>query len=156
MDMIWLEVLKEAVTVIAGVIFAGVSTMGAFFIKRETDKIKRKTLEEDIAKYVRWAEQSPSFEEFTGKEKFQMVFSKATAKALEIGIPINESEIAILVESQVKTMKESEGEAIRKLVRAAVEKELSEKLPEDIENIDKEDIVEKIVNKESDDKNPVG
>lgn len=125
---IWFDVLKEAVTVISGVLLAGVSTLGGFYVKRLTDKMKMNTLREDISDYVHWAEQSPSFTEFTGKEKFELVYHKAMENALENGVSISEGQLAILVESKVKTMKmkEGEGSAIRQVVKGKIVNDIDE------------------------------
>ena len=117
---IWFDVLKETITVISGVILAGVSTLGGFYVKRFTDNMKMKTLKEDIGDTVRWAEQSPSFKGLSGEDKFEIVFNKSKEKAIMNGVSISDSDLAILVESRVKLMKESEDESLRKLVREKI------------------------------------
>jgi hypothetical protein len=127
---IWFDVVKEAVTVISGVILAGVSTLGGFYVKRLTDKMKMKTLKEDIADYVRGVEQSPAFRGLTGEEKFNFVYNRGMESALENGVSIGEGQLAMLVESQVKLMKQSENEEIKKLI---MNKIVTDETPSDSE-----------------------
>lgn len=135
---LWFTVLKEAVTVISGVLLAGVSTLGGFYVKRLTDKMKMKTLKEDIADYVRYAEQSPSFQDCSGEDKFKFVFDKGLSSALENGVSITEGHLAILVESQVKIMKDGENKSVMGIVKdkmvSDLEKTSDSQTPEETED----------------------
>lgn len=111
-ESIWLPILGELVSVISGVIFAGISGLGAFYVKKFSDNMKRKSFIEDVTTYVEGVEQSPIYGTLTGADKFKMVFERAQKRALESGISMDDIELTLLVESKVKKMKESEIKAL--------------------------------------------
>jgi len=104
MENIWLEVLGELVNVISGVILAGVSGLGAFYVTKLTKKMKRKEFIEDIETYVRGVEQSPLYSSMKGSQKFIKVQEFAKRKAIGYEIIISEEELDLLIESKVQLM----------------------------------------------------
>ena len=126
MEETWLSVLQELVSVISGVILAGVSGLGAFYIKRATDNIKKKSVRQDIADYVRGAEQSPTYKDLPGEKKFELVFKKAQETAKEQGVNLSEADIGMIVESEVKLMKNEENKAFKKLLSLELEEDKKE------------------------------
>lgn len=105
MQEIWMELAKEGVMALAGLVLTGLGLFGSFYISKLMSRIKEKELLDTVARYVRWAEQAPAFKEWTGGEKFEIVFSKAIQWAHDNRIPINEDELAIMVEEAVQRMK---------------------------------------------------
>lgn len=104
MDNIWLNVLGELVNVISGVILAGLSGLGAFYIARLVKNMKRKSFKEEIETYVRGVEQSPIYGILPGLEKYNLVKEFAKRKAVEYEIAIPEDELGLLIESKVQLM----------------------------------------------------
>lgn len=98
------NVLGEVITVVLGLVLTGVSTWGAFYIKRMNDKFKLKTLVDEVNRYVQWAEQAKSFKLLSSEEKKQTVLERIQQFAIENGISVTESELAIMVERSVQSI----------------------------------------------------
>lgn len=109
MESTWIQILQQLVTTLAGAVFVGLSALAGFYVKRLTDKVQRKSLSEEITRYVKWAEQSPSFKEYTGEERYEAVAKKAMKWSSENGISLTDDELMIYIESSVKDMKLQEG-----------------------------------------------
>lgn len=101
MDSTWNELFTQIVTIVAGLLFTGVSTLGGFYIKRLTDNLKRKTLLDEINRYTAWADDVPSFKLMNAQEKRETILEKITEFASENGISLPASEIALMVERAV-------------------------------------------------------
>jgi light-regulated signal transduction histidine kinase (bacteriophytochrome) len=111
--------LGEAITIIFGIIFTGMSTYGAFYIKKLTDDAKRKALVDEVNRYTQWALQAKSFKLMNIEEKKQTVFEKAQQFAMENGISISMEELSLMVEKSVQSIEQLEdaGLKIMKLKR---------------------------------------
>ena len=108
MNSTFSELLTQIVTIVAGLLFTGVSTLGAFYIKRFSDNMKRKTLLDEINRYVGWADEVPSFKLMTTEEKRETVLEQINGFAMENGISVPPSEIALMVERAIESRKRLE------------------------------------------------
>jgi len=129
MNDVWLNVLSNAVSVISGVILAGVSGLGAFYVSKYTNRMKRKSFMEDVETYVRGVEQSPLYGSLSGIKKFEKVKNFAERKAKEYKIDLPEDEVDIIIESKVQ------------LMHSDVEK-LAKMIEENDEPLEKQEIIE--------------
>jgi hypothetical protein len=107
MDGIFLDVTQQAVMVVAGLLFSALSAVGTFYMRKLIAYLREKELLQIVSRYVRWAEQAPAFQDFSGEEKFEIVLSKVIMWLDGQGLDINEDELAIMVEEAVKKMKEA-------------------------------------------------
>jgi len=107
------SVLGEAITIIFGLIFTGISTYGAFYIKRLTDKAKIKTLVDEVNRYTQWALQAKSFNLMSADEKKQVVLEKAQQFAIENGISISMEELSLMVERSVQSIEQLESAGLK-------------------------------------------
>jgi len=123
MESTWIQLLQQLVTTLAGAAFVGLSTLAGFYVKRLTEKVQRKTLMEEISRYVKWAEQSPSFIKYTGKQKYMAVAEKAKLWGKQNDISLTDDELMILIESSVKDMKLGESILLMKSEELEEEKE---------------------------------
>jgi hypothetical protein len=103
------NVLGEIITVVLGLIITGVSTYGAFRVKLLTDKMKKQTLLSEINRYVEFAEKAKSFQLMSSDEKKETILEKAQEFALENGIQISPSELKLMVEGSMQSLKKLEG-----------------------------------------------
>ncbi len=113
MESILLGATSQIVTIITGAVFTGLGTLCAFYVNRLINRLKRRDLVEEVSRYVRWVEQSPSYENYSNEDKFNIVFSRARMHATQYGIPMDDEKITIIVESAVKQMKEAEGKKVK-------------------------------------------
>ena len=104
MENIWIGVLQQLVTTLSGVAFIGLSTLGGFYVKRLTDNLQRRSLEREVEKFVKTAEQAPVFANFSGEEKYEAVKARLERSARDHNIKLTEDEMMILIESAVKDM----------------------------------------------------
>ncbi len=102
-------VLGEVITVVLGLIVTGVGTYGAFYVKKLTDKMKRKDLINEVKLYIQFAEQANSFKLMSTQEKKETVMSKAQQYAMENGIPVTQEELSLIVETSIQSLKQLEG-----------------------------------------------
>ncbi len=107
------NVLGEIITVVLGLIITGVSTYGAFRVKLLTDKMKKQTLLNEINRYVEFAEKAKSFQLMSSDEKKETILEKATEFALENGIKVSTSELVLMVEGSMQSLKKLEGIALK-------------------------------------------
>lgn len=107
------NVLGEIITVVLGLIITGVSTYGAFRVKLLTDKMKKQTLLNEINRYVEFAEKAKSFQLMSSDEKKETILEKATEFALENGIKVSPSELVLMVEGSMQSLKKLEGIALK-------------------------------------------
>lgn len=107
MEPIYLELLEQAVMVIAGLIFSALGALGSYYISKLVNHLREQEKLEIVSRYVRWAEQAPAFKDFPGEQKFEMVFSMAMQWLEDHGIPVDEDELAVMIENAVKLMKEA-------------------------------------------------
>jgi len=104
---IWLDILQNGIMVIAGLVFSALSAIGTLYVGKLIAYLKDKQLLEVVARYVRWAEQAPAFQDFSGEEKFGIVFAKAMQWAEDNGFAVDEDELETMIENFVKEMKEA-------------------------------------------------
>jgi hypothetical protein len=97
--------LSQIITIVSGLLFTGISALGAFYIKRLIDTAKKKTLLNEIDRYVLWADQAESFKVLSGKEKAQAVLEKARQFAEENGITVGDNELSLMVERSVQSLR---------------------------------------------------
>lgn len=102
-------VLGEVITVVLGLIVTGIGTYGAFYVKKLTDKMKRKDLINEVKLYIQFAEQANSFKLMSTQEKKETVMSKAQQYAMENGIPVTQEELSLIVETSIQSLKQLEG-----------------------------------------------
>lgn len=102
------DMLTQVITLVAGLIFTGISTLGGFYIKRLTDNAKKKNLRDEVNRYVSWALQANSFKLLTVQERKDSVLMKAREFADENDIKINEQELALMVEKAVQSLSDLE------------------------------------------------
>ncbi len=107
------NVLGEIITVVLGLIITGISTYGAFRVKLLTDKMKKQTLLNEINRYVEFAEKAKSFQLMNSDEKKETILEKAQEFALENGIQISPSELKLMVEGSMQSLKKLEGIALK-------------------------------------------
>jgi len=107
MQEIVLEVASQATMALLGLVLMAVSAFGSFYIKKAIAHLEEKNLVETVRRYVRWVEQAPAFQQWTGEEKFEIVMSKALQYAEGKGLKINADEIGIMIEEAVRIMKEA-------------------------------------------------
>mgnify|MGYP001046564794 CR=1 FL=1 len=107
MDQIWLDIAGEAITVVAGLAFFALSTVGAFYIKKLMVYLQEKEQVEMVAQLVHWVEQAPAFKEWTGEEKFAMVMNTAYQWLEDRGLTVDQDEVAAMIEEAVLLMKEA-------------------------------------------------
>jgi len=100
------SLLSQIITIISGLLFTGISALGAFYIKRLIDTAKKKTLLDEINRYVLWADQAESFKLLSGKEKAQAVLEKARQFAEENGITVGDKELSLIVERSVQSLRQ--------------------------------------------------
>lgn len=105
MDTIWLGVLQQLITTLSGVAFIGLSTIAGIYVKKLTTNLQRKSLKLEIDSFVRAAEQSPSFKEYTGEQKYEVVKARAITWSKDNSVNLTEDELMVLIESSVKDMK---------------------------------------------------
>jgi len=106
-------VLNEVITVVLGLVVAGIGTYGAFYMKKLTDKMKRKDLINEVKLYIQFAEQANSFKLMSTQEKKETVMSKAQQYAMENGISVTQQELALIVETSIQSLKQLEGIGLR-------------------------------------------
>lgn len=105
MQDVFLGILQDGAMIIAGLAFTALSALGTFYIKKLIGFLQEKEALQIVSRYVRWAEQAPAFQDFSGEQKFELVFSKAMQWLKDKGININEDEVAIMVEEAVQVLK---------------------------------------------------
>lgn len=108
MNSTFSELLTQVITIVAGLLLTGVSTLGAFYIKRFSDNMKRKTLLDEINRYVGWVNDVPSFKLMSVEEKRETILEKISNFARENDISLPDSEIALMVERAVESRKKLE------------------------------------------------
>ncbi len=108
MDLQFNELITQLITIVSGIIFTAISTLGAFYMKRLSDKAKLKTLKDEVNRYVSWALQASSFKLLTAQEKNESVFMKAKEFAEDNDIKVSDSELALMVERAVQSLSELE------------------------------------------------
>jgi hypothetical protein len=107
MDAIFSDLLEQVVMIVAGLLFSALSAFGTYYINKLIAYLKEKQALETVGRFVRWAEQAPAFQDWSGEQKFEIVFSKAMQWFSDNGIDLPEDEVAIMVEDAVKKMKEA-------------------------------------------------
>lgn len=100
--------LGNVLSAILGIVVTGVTTMGGFYISKLSKKLKMDSLEKEIFRFVRWAEQAPRFALSDGQAKLYTVLENARLYAKENNISITDERLDIMVEAAVKVMKEAE------------------------------------------------
>jgi len=108
MDTIWIDVLQQLITTISGVAFIGLSTIAGIYVKKLTTSLQRKNLKLEIDSFVKAAEQSPSFKDYTGEQKYEVVKARAITWSKDNDVTLSEDELMVLIESSVKDMRLSE------------------------------------------------
>jgi hypothetical protein len=106
-------VLGEVITAVLGILLTGITTYGAFYMKKMTDKMKRKDLINEVKSYVQWALQADSFKAMNPSEKNETVFIKAQQYAMENGISVTPEELKLIVETSVQSLKQLENVGLR-------------------------------------------
>ena len=113
MESTWIDILTQIITVVGGILIAGIGTVGGFYMKRFSDKLKKKTLLDEINRYVQWAEGAGSFKLMSGIEKKESVLERIRDFAIENDIKVSESELSLMVEQSVQSLKKLEMVGIR-------------------------------------------
>ena len=103
MDSTWSNLVTQIITIIAGLLFTGVSTLGGFYIKKLTDKVKKNDLMNEINRYTEMIENVGSFKLMQSDEKVQTVFMKIKEYAEDNEIKISENELALMVERALQS-----------------------------------------------------
>ena len=132
--MEWIDILKQLVNTLSGAAFIGLSTLAGFYVKKLTDRVQRKTLIEEIKDYVQWAEQAPSFKEYTGEQKYLAVEKKIKNWGLQNNVSLTDDELMVFIESAVLNMNIESGKAL-KIVRPKEEDKEEDK--EENKEVDK-------------------
>ena len=114
MESTWLQLAQQAVTSIAGVIITGLGVIVGIYMKKANTSLQRKNLVDMITRYVKWAEQSPTFKKYSGEEKYVAVEDKARQWCMTNNVSLTDDELMIYIESSVKNMKLEEGLSIVK------------------------------------------
>jgi len=107
MEGLWLDVVQQGIMVIAGLLFSALGALGTFYVQKLIGYLKEKQLLEAVSRYVRWAEQAPAYQDWSGGEKFDLVFASVCQWAENNGFAINEEELEVMIENFVKEMAEA-------------------------------------------------
>ena len=112
MEDLWIGVLQQLVTTVSGVAFIGLSTISGIYVKKLITTLQRKNLKIEIDSFVKAAEQSPSFKDYSGEQKYEVVRARAITWGKDNNVTLTDDELMVLIESSVKEMK-LEGQILR-------------------------------------------
>ena len=100
--------LGEVAGAIVSLIVTAIATYGGFYIKRLDTKLKRKTLLDEINRYVGWVKETDSFKLMNDTEQTTTILEKAKEFAEENEIKISERELKLMVERAVQSLQRLE------------------------------------------------
>ena len=119
--------LGEVAGAIVSLIVTAIATYGGFYIKRLDTKLKRKTLLDEINRYVGWVKETDSFKLMNDTEQTTTILEKAMEFAEENEIKISEKELKLMVERAVQSLQRLESIGLK-----LMQKRLSNNKGEDI------------------------
>ena len=100
--------LGDVAGAIVSLIVTAIATYGGFYIKQLDTKLKRKTLLDEINRYVGWVKETDSFKLMNDAEQTTTILEKAMEFAEENEIKISERELKLMVERAVQSLQRLE------------------------------------------------
>lgn len=92
------HISTEIIVVIVASITTLVTSIGAIYIKKISNKIKQNMLKGEVSRYVEWAKEIPSFEEMERADKVQSVVEQMVYFCQDNEIVISDKAIELIVE----------------------------------------------------------
>lgn len=89
----------EIIGAIIGIVVGIIASIGGAYIKRIDNKLKRKMILDEIARYKNWLEEIKLPSPMDPVEKKQAIIMKAQEFAFENDIRVNETELELMVEN---------------------------------------------------------
>jgi hypothetical protein len=92
------ELTGGIIGAIISVLVTVIATYGGVYIKKLDTKLKRKTLLDEINRYIEWLNEATSFTLMDNDEKINTVYEKAMEFSYENDIRVSEKELRLMIE----------------------------------------------------------
>lgn len=118
------ELLSSLTQIILGIVGAlSVSAIGlsTFFFNRMKNEIKRKALVNAVNRYIDYIENVKSFQLMSAEAKKMTVAEKAQQFAVENDITISESELSLIIEKSIQSLRSLENVGLRMMKKISLE-----------------------------------
>lgn len=103
MDPVVLDVALEVIKAIVGVVIPALTIALTFYTKRLNDKLKRKSLKDEIHRLTQFAEETESFKLMNTKEKEETLLESMKVFVVQNDITISDAELELLVERALQS-----------------------------------------------------
>ena len=118
----WLNIILEIVKAVIGVAISALTIFLAFYTKRLNEKVKLRSLQNEIDRQTNYASQSRTFASLDFDTKVNAIVDSVEAYAKRNGISISSIEVMLLVENSFTSLKTLENNGL-KLYRLKLSKE---------------------------------
>lgn len=100
----WSNFIGDVVGAVVALLVTAIGTYGGFYIKRLDTKLRRKTLLDEINRYVEMAKDVKSFSFMSEEDKTEMIYEKASEFASDNEVQISAKELRIMVERALQSI----------------------------------------------------
>lgn len=98
------SVLSTVITAIVGIVVTAIGILGSFYMKRFQSKLDTKELNDEINRYVRWAETSKTFKLLPSEEQSATLLDEMKNFAATRGIMVSDVKLVMLIENARKSL----------------------------------------------------
>jgi hypothetical protein len=99
METSWSSILIQVVAAVGAVVVSIIGVFGAFYVKRLDNKLKMKTLNDEIRQMVDWSRNSKTFKLMAHEEQINTMVGQMLQFAMDNGITVGEKQLVIMIEN---------------------------------------------------------